>query len=82
MAETSRNQGFEAVATVPPAADDRTGNRITVDEIAADLGLGVRAVREMLENGTIPAVKLGRRWIITRHVYQEWLRNCGKTRVA
>ncbi len=30
----------------------------------------------MLERGIIP-VRLGRRWIITRHAYEQWERTCG-----
>jgi len=31
----------------------------------------------MLEQGIIPAIRLGRRWIITRHAYEHWERTCG-----
>jgi hypothetical protein len=31
----------------------------------------------MLEQGIIPSIRLGRRWIITRHAYQQWERTCG-----
>lgn len=31
----------------------------------------------MLKQGIIPAVRLGRRWIITRYAYEEWERTCG-----
>jgi hypothetical protein len=32
----------------------------------------------MLEQGIIPGVRLGRRWIITRHAYLAWERTCGR----
>lgn len=51
--------------------------RITVPEIAQRLGIGRLAVYAMLEQGIIPAIRLGRRWIITRHAYEEWERTCG-----
>jgi hypothetical protein len=35
------------------------------------------AVYTMLEQGIIPGVRLGRRWIITRHAYQAWEHTCG-----
>lgn len=51
--------------------------RITVPEIARRLGVGRLGVYAMLEQRIIPAVRLGRRWIITRHAYQQWERTCG-----
>jgi excisionase family DNA binding protein len=51
--------------------------RISVPEIAERLGIGRGAVYAMLERGIIPGIRVGRRWIITRHAYQEWERTCG-----
>jgi excisionase family DNA binding protein len=51
--------------------------RISVEEIAARLKIGRIAVYSMLENRIIPAIRLGRRWIITRHAYEQWERTCG-----
>jgi hypothetical protein len=31
----------------------------------------------MLEQGIIPAIRLGRRWIVTRHAFENWERTCG-----
>lgn len=64
-----------------PMNESERKTRITVDEIADDLGIGVVAVRRMLEARIIPAVRLGRRWIVTRHVYRQWVRTCGQTRI-
>ena len=55
----------------------KTPARITVLEIAQRLHIGRLAVYAMLEQGIIPAIRLGRRWIITRHAYDEWERTCG-----
>ena len=51
--------------------------RMTVEEIARRLDIGRLAVYAMLEQGIIPAIRLGRRWIITRHCYEQWERTCG-----
>ncbi len=51
--------------------------RISVSEIARRLNIGRLAVYSMLEQGIIPSIRLGRRWIITRHAYLAWERNCG-----
>jgi excisionase family DNA binding protein len=51
--------------------------RMTVEEIACRLNIGRLAVYAMLEQGVIPAIRLGRRWIVTRHAYEHWERTCG-----
>jgi len=51
--------------------------RITVPEIAQRLHIGRLAVYAMLEQRIIPAIRLGRRWIITRHAYDLWECTCG-----
>lgn len=51
--------------------------RLTVDEIARRLDIGRLAVYTMLEQGIIPSVRLGRRWIVTRHAFENWERTCG-----
>jgi len=53
--------------------------RMTVDEIARRLDIGRAAVYTMLEQGIIPAIRLGRRWIVTRHAFENWERTCGMT---
>jgi excisionase family DNA binding protein len=52
-------------------------SRITVSEIATRLAIGRLAVYAMLEKGIVPGIRLGRRWIITRHAYEQWERTCG-----
>ncbi len=51
--------------------------RITIEEIANRLSIGRLAVYALLERGEIPAIRLGRRWIVTRHAYEQWERTCG-----
>lgn len=46
-------------------------------ELAQRLGIGRMAVYAMLEQGILPGIRVGRRWIITRHAYEEWERTCG-----
>jgi excisionase family DNA binding protein len=53
--------------------------RISVDEIAKRLSLGRMAVYRMLAHHIIPAIRLGKRWIVTRRAFEEWERDCGKT---
>jgi excisionase family DNA binding protein len=52
-------------------------NRMCVQEIAGRLNIGRLAVYAMLEQGIMPGIRLGRRWIITRHAYEQWERTCG-----
>jgi excisionase family DNA binding protein len=51
--------------------------RISVEEVARRLNIGRPAVYSMLEQGIMPGIRLGRRWIITRHAYELWERTCG-----
>jgi len=52
-------------------------SRMSIPEIADRLSVGRLAVYTMLEQGIIPAIRLGRRWIVTRHAYEQWERTCG-----
>ena len=52
-------------------------SRISVPEIARRLDIGRLAVYAMLERQILPGIRLGRRWIITRHAYERWERTCG-----
>jgi len=64
----------------PPGArslDSNANARISADQIAARLNIGRRAVYAMLEQRIIPGIRLGRRWIVTRHAYDEWEHTCG-----
>jgi excisionase family DNA binding protein len=69
------------MADKPKASSDGSADsptaRISVLEIARRLNIGRLAVYSMLEQGIIPGVRLGRRWIITRHAYLSWERKCG-----
>jgi len=56
---------------------DNMSSRMSIPEIANRLSVGRIAVYTMLEQGIIPAVRLGRRWIVTRHAYETWERTCG-----
>ena len=51
--------------------------RMSIPEIARRLALGRLAVYAMLEQGLLPGIRLGRRWIVTRHAYEQWERTCG-----
>ena len=69
---------METVASMTPArirAQRRpsTPATYTVAEVAALLGLHLGGVYELLRDGTIPAERLGRRWIISRVRFHSWL---------
>ncbi len=52
-------------------------SRMSIPEIARRLSVGRLAVYTMLDQGIIPAIRLGRRWIVTRHAFESWERTCG-----
>ena len=56
-----------------------TSNRLTIMEIARRLHIGKMAVYKMLENGVLPGIRVGHRWIVTRQAYEQWERTCGRT---
>jgi excisionase family DNA binding protein len=51
--------------------------RISVAEIAKRLSIGRVTVYKLLEHRVIPAIRLGRRWLVTRHSYEQWEQCCG-----
>ncbi len=51
--------------------------RMTVEEIALRLSIGRQTVYAMLERGVLPGIRLGQRWLITRHAYDQWEQTCG-----
>lgn len=67
----------DLVSSSPLVQPDKKSARITVEEIACRLSIGRIAAYTMLERGIIPAVRLGRRWIVTRQAYDQWERTCG-----
>ena len=74
---TSGNAMAERAQSGTNGLADSPSSRISVLEIARRLSIGRMAVYTMLEQGIIPGVRLGRRWIITRHAYQAWEHTCG-----
>jgi excisionase family DNA binding protein len=51
--------------------------KMPITEIMARLGIGRMAVYKLLEAGIIPAIRLGRQWIVTRPAFDQWERTCG-----
>ena len=58
-------------------APNDISSRMSIPEIAKRLAVGRIAVYTMLEQGIIPGVRLGRRWIVTRYAFENWERTCG-----
>jgi len=61
----------------PAENQKQAGGRISVIEISRRLRIGRVAVYKMLEQGVLPGVRIGRRWLITRFAYEAWERTCG-----
>ena len=74
MSDPLDNSNSGRRAELPP---EPSSSRISVPEIARRLYIGRLAVYAMLDRGIMPGIRLGRRWIITRHAYEEWERTCG-----
>jgi excisionase family DNA binding protein len=50
---------------------------MSIPEIANHLSVGRLAVYAMLEQGLLPGIRLGRRWIVTRAAFEAWEKTCG-----
>jgi excisionase family DNA binding protein len=72
----------ETATTETGAKHARGGDRIRVAEIAERLDVGRLLVYDMLEARQIPAVRVGRKWIIARAAFERWLASAGTTKVA
>jgi len=58
----------------PISVKDLPGLEIyTVSDVARMLSINVGTAYRLLRNGTIPAKRLGRRWVIPRKRFHEWL---------
>ena len=51
---------------------------ISVPEISERLGICEETVYEMLRDGSIPNMRYGRRFIISRFAYERWEANIGE----
>ncbi len=60
-----------------PQARGQSSTRMSVPEIAMRLNIGRLAVYSMLDQGILPGIRLGRRWIVTRYAFEQWERTCG-----
>ncbi len=54
----------------------------SVDELAAELQLSRSIVYRGLRDGTIPSLRVGKRFILPKAAISEWLRNAGGGRIA
>jgi excisionase family DNA binding protein len=52
-------------------------SRMSIPEIARRLSIGRQAVYAMLEQGILPGIRIGRRWLVTRYAFESWERTCG-----
>jgi excisionase family DNA binding protein len=50
----------------------------SVEELAQDLGISLALAYRYLGDGTIPAIRLGRRYVIARSAVQRWLDGAGR----
>jgi excisionase family DNA binding protein len=45
----------------------------SVDEVAGLLGIARGVAYECVRNGSIPATRVGRRWLVPRKRFHDWL---------
>jgi len=61
---------------IPALREPRT---INIQEIKQRLGVSEKMVYRMLNDEQIPAIKAGRKWLISRISYERWEANIGST---
>jgi hypothetical protein len=49
----------------------------SVRELAGDIGMCERSLRDALRRGEVPCIKIGKRYILPRSAIAEWLRTAG-----
>ncbi|MEU2104300.1 helix-turn-helix domain-containing protein [Nocardia sp. NPDC019255] len=54
----------------------------TVDEVAALLGVSRGNAYQFVNDGVIPAKRMGRRWVISRKAFHAWLESSDNLREA
>ncbi len=48
---------------------------VSVTEGARELGIGPRAIRQAIQEGKLPAFRIGNRWVrVEREALHEWVR--------
>ena len=50
---------------------------LSVKQVARKLGIGINQAYEACEQNMIPCIRFGRRWIISRVAFENWLSTCG-----
>jgi len=62
---------------VGTAVEVAISSRMSIPEVANRLSIGRLAVYGMLEQGLLPGIRIGRRWLVTRYAFESWERTCG-----
>jgi excisionase family DNA binding protein len=66
----------------PPGTQQPGAGRTTyesVNALAAELGIGRQAAYAGLRDGTIPSIRIGRRFVVPKVAIQEWLKNARRS---
>ena len=53
---------------------------VTVEDVAAKLGIGRNQAYDAVKSGLIPSLRLGRRWLISRRTLERLLNGRGRRR--
>jgi excisionase family DNA binding protein len=80
MRQTGAEKQMKTSASKGTSAN-RTSNSIvyqSVDELASEIKVSRHAVYAGLRKGTIPHIRLGKRFVISREAIANWLSSGGK----
>jgi excisionase family DNA binding protein len=62
--------------------EPRRAPTYSVDEVAELLGIARGVAYECVRNGSIPATRVGRRWLVPRKRFHAWLEGAGTASTA
>jgi excisionase family DNA binding protein len=62
----------------PPLVEAKPSSRMEARELASELNINIQSVYRGLRAGTIPSIRLGKRFIIPRAAISDWLRDCNR----
>ena len=83
MTNTKRKTNWRgAHAAAASATDEAACDTLLVADVSQRLRLGINQTYRALERGEIPGRRIGRRWIVPRIAFEQWLAGAGSSAAA
>lgn len=76
--ESNSQEEFAGSEAAMIETENHNPETITPENLAKKLNVGRQAVYEGLRNGTIPSIRLGKRFVIPKSAIEAWLKTAGQ----